>query len=97
MNNFNIVADEPPAPAALVESGCCSDSLVFLSATFFLLTALLKPPGAAVDDCFVSIGGYSVSPAFSLFSIYCFKAQKLNLFIGIYILLFIARCVEKFG
>lgn len=51
VKSFNIVADEPPAPAALVDKGNCADSLVFLSAVDFLLTALLKPPGAGEDCC----------------------------------------------
>lgn len=48
-----MVADEPPAPAALVDKGNCEASFDFLSATDFLLTALLKPPGAG-DDWLVS-------------------------------------------
>lgn len=49
VNNFNIVAEEPPAPAARVDNGVAVASLAFLSAAFFLLTALLKPPGADED------------------------------------------------
>lgn len=44
-----MVADEPPAPADLVDKGW--DALAFLSAVFFLLAALLKPPGACDYYC----------------------------------------------
>lgn len=55
VNNFNIVAEEPPAPAALVDKGAWEASLAFLSETLFLLAADLKPPGATEDeDCGVS-------------------------------------------
>lgn len=50
VNNFNMVAEDPPAPAALVDKGNWLASLVFLSAAFFLLAALLNPPGATADD-----------------------------------------------
>lgn len=50
VNNFNMVAEDPPAPAALVDNGCWLASLAFLSATFFLLAADLKPPGATAED-----------------------------------------------
>lgn len=49
VKSFNMVAEEPPAPAALVDKGICEASLDFLSATDFLLTALLNPPGAGED------------------------------------------------
>lgn len=54
MNNFNIVAEEPPAPAALVDSGVALAAFSFLSVIFLLLAALLNPPGAAEDDYNVS-------------------------------------------
>lgn len=51
VNNFNMVALDPPAPAALVESGFLLESLTFLSLADFLLMAFFKPPGAApVED-----------------------------------------------
>lgn len=50
VNNFNIVAEEPPAPALLVEVGVAFEACAFLSAVDFLLAALLKPPGATDDD-----------------------------------------------
>lgn len=50
VNNFNMVADEPPAPAALVDKGFWEASFAFLSETFFLLAADLKPPGATDEE-----------------------------------------------
>lgn len=50
MKSFNMVAEEPPAPAALVDKGCSLASLFFLEAAFFLLAALLKPPGATAEE-----------------------------------------------
>lgn len=50
VKSFNIVAEEPPAPAALVDKGNSLESLFFFSATFFLLKAFLKPPGATAED-----------------------------------------------
>lgn len=50
VKSFNIVAEEPPAPAALVDKGWSLDSLAFLLAAFFLLAALLKPPGATAEE-----------------------------------------------
>lgn len=41
-----MVADEPPAPADLVDNGKALDFSAFFSAVAFLLAALLKPPGA---------------------------------------------------
>lgn len=41
-----MVEEEPPAPAALVEEGVALACWAFLSAVFFLLAALLNPPGA---------------------------------------------------
>lgn len=57
MKSFNMVAEEPPAPAALVDKGCSLASLFFLEAAFFLLAALLKPPGATAEEdiCFVDV------------------------------------------
>lgn len=52
VKSFNMVAEEPPAPAALVDKGCSLESLDFLLAAFFLLAALLKPPGATADEDF---------------------------------------------
>lgn len=62
VNNFNMVAEEPPAPAALVDKGNWLASLVFLSAAFFLLAALLNPPGATADDDWalvLTFGGFA--------------------------------------
>lgn len=50
VNNFIMVADEPPAPAALVDNGMALADWAFLSALAFLLAALLKPPGACTED-----------------------------------------------
>lgn len=44
------MAEEPPAPALLVEVGVAFEACAFLSAVDFLLAALLKPPGATDDD-----------------------------------------------
>lgn len=46
VNNFIIVADDPPAPADLVDNGIALSDCAFLSAAFLLLAALLNPPGA---------------------------------------------------
>ena len=46
MNNFIMVADEPPAPADLVDNGIALLNCAFLSAAILLLAALLNPPGA---------------------------------------------------
>lgn len=45
-----MVAEEPPAPAALVDKGKALALCDFFSAVAFLLTAFLKPPGAWDDD-----------------------------------------------
>lgn len=50
MNNFIIVADDPPAPADLVDNGIALLDCAFLSAAILLLAALLNPPGAWADD-----------------------------------------------
>lgn len=50
VNNFIIVAEDPPAPAALAESGIADCDCAFLSAAVFLLAALLNPPGAWTDE-----------------------------------------------
>lgn len=49
VNNCIIVAEEPPAPAALVDTGAALAAWDFLSATVFLFWAFLNPPGAC--DC----------------------------------------------
>jgi len=46
VNNFIIVADDPPAPADLVDNGIALVDCAFLSAATLLLAALLNPPGA---------------------------------------------------
>lgn len=51
VKSLSIVAEEPPAPADLVDKGAELLARAFLSAAFFLLATLLKPPGAADDDC----------------------------------------------
>lgn len=50
VNNFNMVAEEPPAPAARVDNGNALADWAFFSAVFFLLAAFLKPPGAWTED-----------------------------------------------
>lgn len=50
VNNFIMVAEDPPAPAALAESGIADCDCAFLSAAVFLLAALLNPPGAWTDE-----------------------------------------------
>lgn len=50
VKSFNMVAEDPPAPAALVDKGCSLASLAFLVAALFLLAALLKPPGATAEE-----------------------------------------------
>lgn len=50
VNNFIIVDEEPPNPADLVLNGVAVVDCAFLSAVDFLLTALLKPPGAWLPD-----------------------------------------------
>lgn len=50
VNNFIMVEEDPPAPAALVDKGKALAVEAFLSAVVFLLTADLKPPGAAEEE-----------------------------------------------
>lgn len=50
VNNFIIVADSPPAPAARVSKGSALVDCAFLSAVAFLLAAFLNPPGACTED-----------------------------------------------
>lgn len=45
-----MVAEEPPAPAALVDKGKELADCAFFSAVAFLFTAFLKPPGAWDDE-----------------------------------------------
>lgn len=46
VNNCIMVADEPPAPAARVDTGAALAAWDFLSAIVFLFWAFLNPPGA---------------------------------------------------
>lgn len=59
MNNFNMLAEEPPAPAALVDKGIWLASFDFLSAAFLLLAALLNPPGATADEDYLLVTTFS--------------------------------------
>ena len=50
VNNFIMVARDPPAPAALVDKGSWLAFWAFFSAVAFLLAADLKPPGAETEE-----------------------------------------------